>query len=697
MVMIDKDSVMALFKRKDKRPMHFSAIAMELGVGKSEAKHLKRLMRLMVNEGAIVKNRKGFYGPAEDMSLISGYFEAHKEGYGFVIQETPGARDLFIPARSALGAMDNDRVLARVENASRRAGAIVRIIERAHERIIGRVSITREACFVRPKNKSIQFDIYIAPADRSGARPGQMAVVEMIDYPEKNNIATGRIIKIIESPDEPAAEAEAVIEEFNLPKRFPAEVKAEAESLRPEVGFGRGRIDLRGLNTVTIDGERARDFDDAVSIRLDKSGYTLWVHIADVGYYVDWDSAIDTEARKRGTSVYFPDRVIHMLPRELSEGLCSLKPHEQRPAFTVEMYFSRAGGRLGAKFYKSVIESNERMTYTSVRKILIDQDADERNKYEGLLADFELMGELAGLMRKIRLGRGSLDFDLPEPEILLDVQGRPEAIVAAERNFAHMMIEEFMIAANESVAERMQALGAPSLYRIHEDPDPEKVEEIMRMARPYCREFIASDDPRALYKILESVRATPIEEAASYGVLRAMKQARYSAVNAGHYGLASECYTHFTSPIRRYPDLVVHRLLNETLQGMKTADRGNGGRMGMLSDIAFSSSRRERDADSAERSVVDAMRVWFMKDKVGDEFSGRVVGVTSYGLRVRLDDFFVDGFLHVSMLTDDFYVYDERMMTLRGRNKGRRFALGDRVNVRVDRVDTEEREIAFGI
>lgn len=687
--------MLQFFREKTRRPMSFKELAAEMGLSSSESRALKRILRQMIRSGDIVLTRKGRYGPAEEMDLVTGYFEAHREGYGFVIPDKPGERDIFVPARSAMSAMDGDMVIAKVENRARRMGKIIRILDRAHTRIAGRVDITKEGCFVKPKNKSIPFEIYIPPKRKGRARKGQTVVVEITDYPVGVRPAVGSIVKVIEEPDEPRAVVEAIIEEFSLPKRFPPAVRTEAKSFYEAGKFGK-RKDLRELNTVTIDGERAKDFDDAVSIALSGRGYTLWVHIADVGFYVGWDTPLDFEARKRATSVYFPDRVIPMLPKELSEDLCSLRPKVERPAFTVRMEFDRTGKRLHSEFYPSLIISNERMTYTAVKEILVDQEPGIRAKYDYLLHDFDLMGELCGVLRQRRMDRGSLDFDLPEPEVVLDIQGRPEAILGAERNFAHLIIEEFMIAANEAVAEHLHSRGVPSLYRIHEEPDPDRVEEVMRFAAHFTRTG-RRPGPDDYHRILRDVQGKPEEEAVTYMVLRSLKQARYSSENVGHFGLASKCYTHFTSPIRRYPDLVVHRILREILKRERLSDNRIKELSKTLPEIALQSSRRERVADESERQVTDAMRVWFMKDKVGEEFGARVVGVTPYGVRVRLDEFYVDGMVRVSYMTDDYYRFDERTMTLRGRHTGKTFRIGQKLTVRLDRVDLEERETTFGL
>ena len=719
--MITKDRLLTFFKEKVTRPLSFREIVYSLDLSSSERRSLKRILREMSRGGDIVKTRKGLYGPAVEMSLVTGYFEAHREGYGFVIPEEPKERDIFIPPRAALGAMDNDRVVARIENPVRREGRIIRILGRAHTRVVGTCETSRIGFYVRPKNRSFPFDVYIAPKDRGKARGKDSVIAEIVSYPTDTRQPIGRIIKILDKPENPKDEVEGIIDEFNLPRKFPHSIIEEAREIYSKIppappltplypplvrgelkGGGGGlqmkRKDLRLLPTVTIDGERARDFDDAVSIQETDNRYKLWVHIADVGHFVGWDSAIDGEARKRGTSVYFPDRVIPMLPKEFSEDLCSLRPKKERLAFTVEMEFDKDGERLSSRLYPSIIMSDERMTYTSVKKILVDRDKKEREKYNYLLYEFETMGELCNVLKDRRIKRGSLDFDLPEPEVLLDIQGNPEAIIKAERNFAHMIIEEFMIAANEAVAEYFGSHGVPGLYRIHEEPETTKVNEIISIINSLetlkARKTIKARD---VSDLIRQIRGLPEEEIIILMILRGMKQARYSALNIGHFGLASECYTHFTSPIRRYPDLVIHRILREALTKKYLSDERIQELEHILPDIAFHSSRMERQSEEAERAVLDAMRVWFMKDKTGEEFEGMVVSVTPFGLKIRLKDYYVEGFLHVSYMTDDFYRYDDKSLSLYGIHKKKRFGIGRELKVRIDRVDLQEREIILGI
>jgi ribonuclease R len=708
--MITKDRLRTFLKEKATRPLSFREIVYSLDLSSSERRSLKKILRDMSRDGDIVKTRKGLYGPAEEMSLVTGYFEAHKDGYGFVVPEEIGKRDIFISPRATLGAMDNDRVVARIENPARREGRIIRILERAHTRVVGTFEASRIGFYVRPKNKSVPFDLYIAPKDRGKARDRDSVIAEIISYPTDTRQPIGRITKILDKPGNPKDEIEGIIDEFNLPRKFPHNVIEEARELYSRIppappllkggegGLQMKRKDLRTLPTVTIDGEKARDFDDAVSIQRTDNQYRLWVHIADVGYFIGWDSAIDGEARKRGTSVYFPDRVIPMLPKELSEDLCSLRPKVERLAFTVEMEFDKDGERLSSRLYPSIIMSDERMTYTSVKKVLVDKNTKEREKYNYLLHEFEIMGELCNALKEQRLKRGSLDFDFPEPEVLLDIQGNPEAIIKAERNFAHMIIEEFMIAANEAIAEYFESHGVPGLYRIHEEPEPTKVDEIINIINSLetlkGRKTLKARD---FSNLVRQIRGLPEEEIINLMILRSLKQARYSAVNVGHFGLASECYTHFTSPIRRYPDLVIHRILQEVLTKKHLTDKRIQELEYILPDIASHSSKMERQSEEAERAVLDAMRVWFMKDKTGEEFEGKVVSVTPSGLKIRLKDFYVEGFIHVSYMTDDFYRYNEKSLSLYGIHKKQRFSIGKELKVRIDRVDIEEREIILGI
>lgn len=691
----DRESILNFLKKETARPVSLREIAKALNFQKDKHRYLKRLLRSLTDSGDISRTRYGLYGLSERMNLITGFFEAHRDGYGFVIPDKTGETDLFIPPRRTLGAMSGDHVVARVESERRREGSIIRILKRGQKKIVGTLHRDKNFFYVKPKNKKILFEIYISPKNRASASLGDAVVVELISYPTPVRPPEGRVVKVLAEIYEPHLEIEMIIDEYSLSPKFPASVNKELDELSDKVS-ARNRVDLRNILTVTIDGETAKDFDDAISIKKTRDGYTLLVHIADVGHYVPWDSVIDLESRRRGTSVYFPSRVIPMLPKRLSENLCSLLPNTDRFTFTVELNFDRKGCLISKDFYQSVINSNERMTYTSVRKILLDRDPVERKRYEYLLESFDIMQELCELLRDRRIKRGSLDFDLPEPEVLLDIQGRPEAIIKTERNLSHMIIEEFMIAANEAVASYLQDINIPSIYRVHEKPDPSKLEEL----RPIFKTFGLGTNKighHAFHSILGQMKGMHAETLLNILLLKSLKQARYSTENIGHFGLASECYTHFTSPIRRYPDLVVHRILKETLNRRRISDKKRKYLEGILPDIATHSSRTERVADEAEREVVNAMRVWFMKDKVGNEYEGFITSVSSHGLKVQLEDFFVEGSLHVSSMMDDYYKFDEMSYRLVGRRTRKSFTIGMKVNVRVERVDIEEREIVLSL
>jgi ribonuclease R len=590
-----------------------------------------------------------------------------------------------------MGAMSGDRVVSRVERPAKREGSIIKILERGKKKIIGELCREKSIFYVKPKGRNIPFYTIIAPENRGSAKAGDTVSIEITSYPTAASPPEGKVLKVLPDVTEPRYETDLIIEEHSLPRRFPSQVLSEVKSLS-QGSKDKGRIDCRELLTVTIDGETAKDFDDAISISRTGHGFILYVHIADVSHYVPWDSRLDLEARRRGTSVYFPGNVIPMLPEKLSNNLCSLVPKQDRLTFTAELHFSREGQLTGKDFYPSLIHSNERMTYTSVKQILVDKDRDERKKYAYLLESFEAMEELFSVLREIRIKRGSLDFDLPEPEILLDLQGRPESIGRAERTMAHMIIEEFMIAANEAVASHLESLKVPSIYRVHEKPDTAKIDEL----KPIFTSFglnVKKSSTRIFHSILRQAKGTVEESLLNILLLRSLKQARYFTENIGHFGLASTCYTHFTSPIRRYPDLVVHRILKASLGKKSIPSKLAKYLKETLPDISVQSSNAERKADEAEREIVNAMRVWFMKDKVGDQYAGFVTNITSHGLKIQLKEFFIEGFLHVSSMADDYYRFDEKNYRLIGRRRKNSFAVGQNVTVRVERVDIEEREI----
>jgi len=689
------DEILKYLKTKTSKPVGMKEIARNIGVFSGRSGSLRRVLKSLTSSGSIYRTHSGLYGIADRMNLITGEFQGHRDGYGFILPDKSGEADLFIPRRKTMGAMSGDRVIARVESLKRREGAIIKILERARKRIIGKLCHEKGSYFVAPKGKNLPFDVLVSAGNRNGAKSGNLVLVELTSYPTPTRPPEGRVLKVLPDADHPGVEIDMIIEEHSLPRSFASPVLKEAKGLSPTIRLG-SRVDCRGLTTVTIDGEDAKDFDDAISIKKIKGGFILYVHIADVSHYVTWESGIDLEARRRGTSVYFPGQVIPMLPETLSNDLCSLLPRTDRFAFTVEMHVSTDGKMMKKEFYPSVINSNERLTYTAVGRILVDHDPVERERYGYLMEDLETMGELYDILKRSRVKRGSLDFDLPEPYILLDLQGSPEAIMKTERNVSHMIIEEFMIAANEAVSSTIEGLDVPSLYRVHEEPDIAKLDELRPILKTFGLETKGAG-ASAFRSILKKIKGKTEGPMLNILLLRSLKQAKYSTKNSGHFGLASKSYTHFTSPIRRYPDLVVHRVLKDILSGKGITGENRSYLQSVLPEIAAHSSATERTADEAEREIVRAMRAWFMKDKVGNVYEGFVTSINPRGLRVQLKEIFVEGFLRVSSMSDDYYWFDEERFRLIGRRRKKSFTMGDEITVRVESVDIEEREIAFSL
>jgi len=644
--------------------------------------------------------------------------------------------------------MHGDRVLVRITRLGsdgRAEGEIVRVLRPAHPSIVGEFRAGARAHYVIPHDERIQQRIRIpagmelpaqpASRDRIGALQrqltraaeldGMIVNVELLEYPQRGRPATGRVVEILGCPDDFGVDVEIIIRKHHLPHRFPPEVLEEAAAIPAIIPASSlaGRSDFRALDVVTIDGETARDFDDAVWVDRASSGnYLLHVHIADVSHYVRPGTALDAEARLRGNSVYFPDRAVPMLPLELSTELCSLKPGADRLVFSVLLEIDHQGEVVSQRFVRGVIRSVERMTYTNVH-LLLEGDAGLRQRYARLVDRFELMRELALLLNRRRLRRGAIDFDLPEPLIEFDQWGEMTGIRKAPRNIAHRIIEEFMLAANEAVASHLAAAGVPALYRIHEPPDPERVAEFEQVAarfgyslipgaipierfsrvdrardgRKFRRDIVLVDrrlevSSRAYQKLVAQLEGKPEERILNYLMLRSLKQARYSTNNCGHFALASSAYTHFTSPIRRYPDLVVHRILAATLEGSAPpVDERT------LEAIAQECSETERRADEAERELVEWKKLKFMAAHVGDEFGALIIGASKHGLVVELEDLFVEGLVPIETLPGDRFGYQESSRRVVGRRTGRAYQIGDRVSVRLDRVDAMLRQFQFSV
>jgi ribonuclease R len=618
-----------------------------------------------------------------------------------LIPEDKNKEDIYLSRREMRRVMHGDRALVRVERKKHGHGTeahVVQILERGQKRIVGTFEEVDGRGVILPMDPRVR-PIPLAPKGVKPAR-GKVIAVEIQRYGGGYSQPEGKIDRVLGDPDDPEIQAQSIIYRFGLPTDFRPEALEETARTPAIVGAEelKGRTDLRALPTVTIDGETARDFDDAVSIENEDGRYLLYVSIADVARYVGTGTALDQEAYGRGTSVYFPDRALAMLPVELSNGICSLNPGVDRLTKTVRLTINSRGAVEKSEFFDSVIRSQERMTYTDVRRILVDRDPERLERYRGLVDRFKLMEELALVLQESRRHRGSLDFDLPEADIVLDLQGVPENIARSERNIAHRMIEEFMIAANEAVARRLKELDLPFLYRVHEGPD----EETLRAIAPFLlslgyRLALKKDptSPKEIQRVLERARGKPEERILNRVILRAMKQARYSAENIGHYGLASRCYTHFTSPIRRYPDLIVHRVLNDALQGRKLKSSAKEDLLRYLEEAGKHTSERERIAMDAEREMVDLKKSQFMIGKIGEEFSGYIVSLAPFGFFVELEAYFVEGLVRLASLEDDSYQYYEKEQIIKGRRHGRAFRLGDRVQVRVNRVNAFRSEIDF--
>jgi ribonuclease R len=667
----------------------------------------KRHIRSLVDSGDLVQVRGNRVGLPDKMDLIVGRLQSNPGGFGFVVPERKDVDtgDLYISGANLKEAMHGDRVVARLErhrSGDRPEGRIVHILERGNATLVGRYDLDQAGLgFVVPFDRRVLKDVHSPAGETRGARPGQMVTVALTRWPTPTRGPVGSVTEVLGDVDAPGVDTTIIIRKFGIPEVHSPEAVAEAQrlSLDPDRGFA-DRTDFRSTVTVTIDGEHARDFDDAVSVeRLPNGNYWLGVHIADVAHYVPEGSVLDHEAYERATSVYFPERAVHMFPSELATGLCSLNPQVDRLVQSCLMEVDRNGQVVRYELHDGIIKTAERMTYTDVNAIIADHDPAVMRRYEALVPMFEMMRELFELLNGRRRRRGSIDFDLKESEVILDEAGLVEAIIASERNIAHRLIEEFMLLANETVAEFLEQRGAPAIYRVHEDPDPLKVEQFEEFVASLGYSLAAPLNavrPRHFQRLLDRIQGTPEEKPVAFLMLRTMQKARYAAENLGHFGLAASCYTHFTSPIRRYPDLVVHRLLRAVRLEQISEDRITE-LEDELPEVARHCSDMERRADDAERELVQWKKVRFMADKIGDEFTGFITGVAAFGIFVELVEHFVEGLVHVSSMADDYYRFLEQTHTLRGENTGKTYRLGDQVAVQVIRVDMERRQIDLGL
>ncbi|WP_088104145.1 ribonuclease R [Halalkalibacter urbisdiaboli] len=698
--------LLTFFREKTDKPLSVSEIEEAFKIdGSDEFKELVKSLNELENSGLIVRTRSDRYGVPEKMNLIRGRVQGHAKGFAFIIPEEEGHKDVYVSHADLESAMNGDTVLVRIHQQSsgtRPEGKVVRIIERGVTEVVGTYNDQESYGFVMADDKRIPNEIFIPKTADKGAADGHKVVVRIVKYPEGRMSAEGEVIKILGHKNDPGMDILSIIYKHGIPLEFPDEVLEQAQSVGDTINPEeiKNRRDLRDETIVTIDGADAKDLDDAVHVkRLNNGHYVLGVHIADVSYYVTEGSPIDKEAAERATSVYLVDRVIPMIPHRLSNGICSLNPKVDRLTLSCVMEIDPNGQVVKHDIFQSVIKTTERMTYSDVNKILVDKDEEVRGKYEGLLPFFEDMEELAAILRKKRFDRGAIDFDFKEAKVLVDEEGKATDVVLRTRSVAEKLIEEFMLAANETIAEHFHWLKLPFVYRIHEDPDVEKLTKFLEFITNFgyvVRGTANTIHPRALQKLLEEVRGEPEETVISTVMLRSMKQAKYDPNSLGHFGLSTEFYTHFTSPIRRYPDLIVHRLIREYLIKGNVDEQTQEHWREKLPGLTQHSSEMERRAVEAERDTDSVKKAQYMEDKIGETFTGIISSVTNFGLFVELEST-IEGLVHVSYLTDDYYHFDEKQYAMIGERTGHVFRIGDEIEVRVVSVNVEESSIDFEI
>ncbi|WP_462411366.1 ribonuclease R [Neobacillus sp. Marseille-QA0830] len=693
---------------KDEAYKPLTVQELEAAFGIEDSGDFKEFVKALVQmeeKGLVVRTRANRYGLPGKMNLIRGKLTGHAKGFAFVIPEEPGMDDIFIPPTEINNAMHGDTVLVRVTSETsgqRREGSVIRIVERGTKQIVGTYVESKNFGFVIPDDKKFASDIFIPKEASKGAVEGHKVVVELTSYPEGRKSAEGEVVTILGHKNDPGVDILSVIHKHGLPMAFPDEVLQQANETPDTIDESElaNRRDLRNEVIVTIDGADAKDLDDAVTVtKLDNGNYKLGVHIADVSYYVQEGTPIDREAADRATSVYLVDRVIPMIPHRLSNGICSLNPKVDRLVLSCEMEIDSSGNAVSHEIFQSVIKTTERMTYHDVNLILVDKDEETRARYESLVPMFELMEELAAILRNKRMTRGAIDFDFKESKVLVDEEGKPTEVILRDRSVAERLIEEFMLAANETVAEHFHWMDVPFIYRIHEDPKEDKLRKFFEFITNfgYIVKGTANNvHPRALQEIIEEVQGKPEEMVISTVMLRSMQQAKYDPDSLGHFGLSTQFYTHFTSPIRRYPDTIVHRLIRTYLIEGKLDETTREKWNAQLPEIAQHSSKMERRAVDAERETDELKKAEFMLDKIGEEFDGIISSVTNFGMFVELQNT-IEGLVHVSYMTDDYYRFDERHYAMIGERTGKVFRIGDEITVRVINVNKEERSIDFEI
>ncbi|WP_283594541.1 ribonuclease R [Paraclostridium bifermentans] len=698
-----KQKLLGLISEAAYNPLKKEELAMIFDIHHTEMPMFYNFLDELVESGYLILTKKGKYTSPNQMGLFVGKLVSHKKGFGFVESDEEYTQDLFIPADSLNGAMHNDRVIAEITTPAtdekRAEGRIIKVVERAITDVVGTFQESKNFGFVLPDNKKFNKDIFIPKKFFNGARGNDKVVCRITQWPTEDRKPEGKIIEILGQKGDRYVEIASVIREHGLPEEFPKKVLDEAEKVAieiPQEEIDR-RLDLRDMNIFTIDGEDAKDLDDAVSIEvLDNGNYKLGVHIADVTHYVKEKSKLDKEALKRATSVYLVDKVIPMLPKTLSNGVCSLNPFEDKLTLSVFMEIDHKGEVVKHDIKETIINSKARMTYTEVSDILEKDDEKLKKTFAKVADDFFTAEKLARILMKRREKRGAIDFDFPEAKIILNNDGDVVDIIQYERRISNRIIEEFMLITNETVAEHFFWLNMPFVYRVHETPAHEKIETLNKFISTFgyvIKGDLESVHPKALQGIIEQIHGKTEEKAISTIMLRSLKQARYSPECVGHFGLAAQYYSHFTSPIRRYPDLQIHRIIKEFLNGKISQKRQD--QLAQIVDYASTqSSEREREAELAERDVKDIYKARYMEDRVGEEFVGIVSSVTSFGMFIELDNT-VEGLVRLADMGDDYYIFDENTFTILGERTKKMYRIGDVVKIKVEKVNVDFKEIDF--
>ena len=700
-----KERLLGLINDPAYTPLKKEELALIFDIHPTEMPMFYNFLEELEEDGYIGKTKKGKIASPKSMGYFVGKFVAHRKGFGFVESDEEYIQDLFIPAADVNGAMHNDRVVAEITKPAtdeRRAeGAIIKVLEREITKVVGEFQSNKTFGFVIADEKKFNQDIYIPKKYFSGAKDGDKVVVQITIWPQAGRKPEGKIIEVLGPKGEKEVEILSIIRAHGLPEEFPKKVLEEAQKVAVPISQEEidRRLDIRDLNIFTIDGEDAKDLDDAISIeRLSNGNFKLGVHIADVTHYVHEKSKLDKEALKRATSVYLVDTVIPMLPKTLSNGVCSLNPHEDKLTLSVFMEIDRNGNVKQYDIKETIINSKARMTYTEVSDILENDDEELKAKYSHVAEDFKTAEVLAKILMERRSRRGAIDFDFPEAKIILTPEGKVSDIKEYERRISNRIIEEFMLITNETVAEHYFWLNIPFVYRIHETPSPEKMQELGKFVSTFgytIKGDLEEVHPKALQSIISAIKGKREEEAISTIMLRSLKQARYSPECSGHFGLAAQYYSHFTSPIRRYPDLQIHRIMKEHLNN-KINKKRQEQLVNIVDYASTQSSERERAADLAERDVKDYYKAVYMEDKVGEEFDGVVSSVTSFGMFIELPNT-VEGLSRLANMGDDYYIYDEMTYTIIGERTRKTYRIGDPVRIKVANVNVDLREIDFKI